>query len=656
MRTKRRTWSIASVWLLLCTLLCLLGGVTLRVHAADIETLTLGAEVRGTAVYAEALAVGTVRFSAEMRVAEGESVSLGLMRNADAVPTQQDNARGLIFSVTEKDGDLYLDVKGVELRAVTQYVQGYRLEGTRLSVELARRTRGYRLTVNGVRMISDYADTLSALTAATFSLANKTYFAAATFGADATVIVESLWSDAQSDSVTGNEWFSASACTLSGSTAAVTVRDTAMRLGTSQNVSYVRIGLRLAEGEGEETYLAFASSEAPPLFTAQGDPAGNGVALKFRNNNGNVYLDVTLYSGSTQVRLCGNLLLGKETDVSVELKKKPSLLGYALLLNGTRLTIEDTDILGGLTKEELGQYVDASFSGTFVSVGSSGDAAVREVTSMAYDPQPILNEKNIVNASDYGTKTTDWEGEYRIENGVLLSHSYAYLRQGLDTRYVGFDLGFAALSDSATTLDSYIAFGLSSVPSATAVLPEANSAGNAIFFLVSKRNGTVYLSGYSRFQGELRNFLSATALQGVQAENEMKVEFVYCDYDLTLYINGTAVKTSYGSNPLDDYYSLYYENEAYQTHLCFASYAYADAQKPTLTAQNCAQYRVYGIENDLPAAYIPSSAEVTKSETLQKERFRAAKAIVPCVITFALCAAAGSAVVVVFMKKKEKGK
>ena len=630
---------------ILCLVAVLLAGALLPKTVARADdapaSIVEGEPVGGNAVYAEALSSGTVRFTVSFSgMAEGDTALVGLMRSEGALPSAERGERSLVFALEQGADSLLLSVYRITATAEEALLEGESVGTGAVSVELVRSAQsGYMLTVNGQRYIRNYADLLSDLSVNDFALMNRTHLALSMGGGTATFT--GISSDTAGESSVPPEWLLETSA-VSGTDGQGEFTNEAASYSVWQNAAYVSVGLRLDLSVNGKTSLAFSDSFVPLAAGA----SANGFRLDFYRNAGGVYLDVSGVAAGTERLECSRVRLGGEGTLSaqVELKKKSSATGFVLLVNGERITAAGRDALDSYAATEVSRYIDGSTRGVYVSLAAENSTVRSEgISSMTYDPAPVANvlSSAVVNESAYGSSASEWSGDVEVgENGVMTSAGGAVLGEELDTEYVAFDLGFEYLSDATQVLDSYVAFGLSAEGSSSAVLP-GDSGPNAIFFLLSLRDGLLHISGYARYEGEQSNFLSWTALPDVSVQNDLRIEFVYYDYDLTLYINGEPLTTSYGSNPLNDYYSIYFENENYKTRLCFANYCFADESKPTLTAENCAKYRVYNIGNDLPDAYIPEGLSSTESEDFAPERMNVWLGVVlPAACVLVLAAAA----------------
>ncbi len=603
--------------------------------SADTAVLNLGVATSGQAIYGESLQTGTISLQAEISAGEAENVRIGFMRSANTTPSADDDVRGLIFIFYTESDSTFMDVKSVELRTTKTLLKGYALNDSTFSLSVVKVAKGYKMFVDGERIIHNYKDVLDSVNTANFALLSKTNLAVNADG-NATVTISNLSSDETADATESGEWFTKTEAVATDASGAITLDNMSASLSTGYNLAYTKVEVAVQSTEGAVTSLSLATAPFAPLFLDDARGMNKGLIVRFSRLNSGTYADIAFYNGNETEALCSEKYLGETIDFVLELKKKQSIVGFALLINGERMLKDGYDILCDMEKELLGTFVTTELTATYLSFGvENGSASVCSVSSLSYDPEPIANDKTIINSSEYGLRASDWSGNAVVdENGVMYSYAATNLNDALELEYVGFTLGFAYLADT-TVNDCYVAFGLASQPADTSVLPEKNKTCNSIFFLLKKTSNTVYISGYSRYNGTLKNILPWQALGGVYAENEFQIEFVYYDYDLTLYINGESVKTSYGANPLEMYYSLYYENADYKTYLCFANYVFQNSEKPTLTAENCAKYRVYNIENELPEKYIASSLTANKSENIVNQPFEAKNVVVPALITFA---------------------
>ena len=630
-------------------------GMPVRAETA-VRQIVVGEEVTGDAVYAQELSVGKIEFSVTLSgMSEGDVALIGLLRNEAAVPDLEDRERGLVFSAEQKaDGRSLAVYKVTALQAELLYEMP--IPDGELSVTLLRTTDSkYKLYVNGTRLIAEYADVLSDVLASDFSLLSRTHLALSVSGAGQALFGK-IESAAEGETAAAYEWLKSGSAVASDAAGIGSFADETACFSAWQNVAYARIDLDLSLNRGGSVGISFSDAPSSVLSKTGG---GKGIYVLFYAQNDGIYMDVYGADGEAVASECLRYAIGDGSDLSlrVELKKKMPVTGFALFVNGTRVQKGEGDILDEYTKEDVGRYIDADTTGTYLSLtAENASVTVGGIASGTYDPEPVANEKaGLANDSAYGTSVSEWTGEVMAdENGVITSASGCTLNEALGLDYVAFDLGFVYLSDSDRVLDSYVSFGLSSAADPSAVLPEASNEGNSIFFLLSLRSGILYISGYARYLGELSNFLAWTALPDVSPENDLHIEFVYYNYELTLYINGESLKTSYGSNPLNDYYSLYYENEDYKTYLCFANYCYADETKPTLSAENAARYRVYNIENELPRSYISGEISATVSEELVPEKMNGWLGIALPAGCVLLVSAGAYAAAVLIRRRKER--
>lgn len=615
-----------------------------------------GKAVSGAGIYAEELAVGRIDITVSLQnFAEGEAVLVGLLRSEGVLPDLENKERGLVFGIMQQQAGYALTVYSVTAAKSTVLLDGYSLEEGPISFSIVRNSENkYKLYVNGSRLVADYRDLLADTRANDFALVNKTHLAFVS-ESSGSLIFEEIVSSADGESSSSYEWMKKDSVVASAQNGAGEFTDEAACFSVWQNVMYTQVVLNADFKENSSVSLGFSASASTVLTTEGG---GKGFLLNFYEKNGGIYLDVYGINLETSRAECLRYYVGSAgiAQLRVELKKKMPATGFGLLVNGTRVQSGVADVFEGYVKEDVGRYIDGTTTGTYLSVSVSGTSAeVEEILSMQYDPEPIANDKlGLANDSAYGTASSEWSGDVNVDaQGIMTSAGGASLKESLELEYVAFWLGFEYLSDAAQVLDSYVAFGLSSQPDAQSVLPDSDNEANSIFFLLSVRNGLLYISGYARYEKDLTNILGWTALTNVSAESDLFIEFVYYDYDLTMYINGESLKTSYGSNPLNDYYSLYFENDEYKTNLCFANYCYADENKPTLTAENCAKYRVYGIMNDLPDRYKDEGMALTENEEVIPGEMNVWLGIVLPIACMLVFVVAADAVVFLILRKRK---
>lgn len=608
----------------------------------------VGESVTGEAVYTDQLDTGKIDISFDYSL-NGDPVLVGLMRSANTVPSVNNSVRGLIFSVRFENGEVLLNVDSVELRSTVNRITDFKIgifqQGS-VDISLVNSESGFRLYINSQRCVNNYNDALSSLNASTFALANKTTLGV-NVGDGSEIKFTKIFStdEVLPESV---QWFCKDYVISSSNS--VTVNGNVASYSQYLNVAYTMLSLST---QANEVQISFANNVSSPLFDGA---TASGVTLTIRKLNGKSYADISFIEKGSETPLVYGYLLGTAVDDhTVSLTKSASTIGFRIFVDGIELKNGAYPVLCNYSIADLAKYISGSIYGTYVSVGTqSGEATVTNVSSLEYDPYPAPYEKEIENTSAYGKTSSDWTGNALVnESGVVSAYSPICLNDELSTEYVAFYLGFENLSDSAAVVESSVSFGLASKAQTDSLEMDGSVKSNAIIFTLSMRNGTIGVSGCVRYEGSVKNVLSWIAIEGAVVENDLFIEFVYYDYDIALYINGNMVKTSFGSNPLNDYYSLYFENESYNTYLCFGSSCSQNASKPTLSAENSARYRVYGIANDLPEKYKVKELSVTRSEKAIAEKFEIIIAVLPAVAVVAVFAVCVT-VVVLIKKRKVK--